>query len=189
MGVNNAGMPGPLKAAMVPALKYIADQKFPCLTGLTAFQIGICNIKPQWPAQIQLPTKFLYSISEQIVVPLLADATVSLGNTYKIIEAGRIYRFNNRVQSTIVQSPDFLAMVIIYLNKDLYGNLTDEELTEIRNASSAWYDYFPIIKTYQDDAFLNEVVTLLYVNYKTDMKFVWKKKILENGGEKVIRKD
>jgi hypothetical protein len=68
-------------------------------------------------------------------------------------------------------------------------NLTDEELTEIRNASSAWYDYFPIIKTYQDDAFLNEVVTLLYVNYKTDMKFVWKKKILENGGEKVIRKD
>ena len=68
-------------------------------------------------------------------------------------------------------------------------NLTDEELTEIRNASSAWYDYFPIIKTYQDDAFLNEVVTLLYVNYKTDMKFVWKKKILDNGGEKVIRKD
>jgi len=128
MGVNNAGMPGPLKAAMWPALKYIADQKFPCLTGLTAFQIGICNIKSQWPAQIQLPTKFLYSISEQIVVPLLADATVSLGNTYKIIEAGRIYRFNNRVQSTIVQSPDFLAMVIIYLNKDLYGNLTDEEL-------------------------------------------------------------
>jgi hypothetical protein len=68
-------------------------------------------------------------------------------------------------------------------------NLTDEELREIRNASSAWYSYFPIIRNYQDDAFLNEVVTLLYFNYKTTKKFVWKKKILENGGERVIRKN
>lgn len=68
-------------------------------------------------------------------------------------------------------------------------NLTKEELEEIKNASSAWYDYFPIIRQYQDDAFLNEVVTLLYFNYKTDMRFVWKKKLLENGGERVIRKD
>ena len=68
-------------------------------------------------------------------------------------------------------------------------NLTDEELSEIREAGTAWYDYFSIVKKYQDDAFLNEVVTLLYFNYKTDKRFVWKKKILENGGEKVIRKD
>jgi hypothetical protein len=68
-------------------------------------------------------------------------------------------------------------------------NLTDEELTEIKNAGSAWTSYFPIIRSYQDDAFQNEVVTLLYFNYKTSKHFVWKKKILENGGEKVIRKD
>ena len=68
-------------------------------------------------------------------------------------------------------------------------NLTDEQLREIRNASSAWYSYFPIIRNYQDDAFLNEVVTLLYFNYKTTKRFVWKKKILENGGERVIRKN
>jgi hypothetical protein len=68
-------------------------------------------------------------------------------------------------------------------------NLTDEQLKEIRNAGSAWYDYFPIVRNYQDDAFLNEVVTLLYFNYKTHKNFVWKKKILENGGERVIRKD
>ena len=67
--------------------------------------------------------------------------------------------------------------------------LTNEQLNEIRNASSAWYDYFPIIRNYQDSAFLNEVVTLLYFNYKTNKRFVWKKKILENGGERVIRKN
>lgn len=67
-------------------------------------------------------------------------------------------------------------------------DLTDEQLTEIKNASSAWYEYFPIVRNYQDDTFLNEVVTLLYFNYKTTKRFVWKKKLLENGGERVIRK-
>ena len=67
-------------------------------------------------------------------------------------------------------------------------DLTEEQLTEIKNASSAWYEYFPIVRNYQDDTFLNEVVTLLYFNYKTTKRFVWKKKLLENGGERVIRK-
>ena len=49
-------------------------------------------------------------------------------------------------------------------------------LTEIKNSSSAWNNYFPIIRNYQDDAFLNEVVTLMYFNYKTSKRFVWKKK-------------
>jgi len=67
-------------------------------------------------------------------------------------------------------------------------DLTDEQLTEIKNSSSAYNNYFPIIRNYQDDAFLNEVVTLMYFNYKTSKRFVWKKKILDNGGERVIRK-
>lgn len=68
-------------------------------------------------------------------------------------------------------------------------SLTDEELTDIKNAGSAWYDYFPVIRTFQDNAFANELVTLLYFNYKTEKRFVYKKKKLENGGERVIRRD
>ena len=67
--------------------------------------------------------------------------------------------------------------------------LTEEQLNEIRNSSAAWYTYFPIIRNYQDDYFTNEIVTLIYFNYKASKKFVWKKKLLENGGERVIRKD
>lgn len=67
-------------------------------------------------------------------------------------------------------------------------SLTEEQLNEIRSTSSAWYTYFPIIRNYQDDYFLNEIVTLIYFNYKASKKFVWKKKILDNGGERVIRK-
>ena len=66
--------------------------------------------------------------------------------------------------------------------------LTEEQLNEIRNSSAAWYTYFPIIRNYQDDYFTNEIVTLIYFNYKASKKFVWKKKLLENGGERVIRK-
>jgi hypothetical protein len=68
-------------------------------------------------------------------------------------------------------------------------NLTNEELVDIKNSGSAWYNYFPIIRQFQDDIFNEEVVTLLYFNYKSDKRFVYKKKFLDNGGEKVIRRD
>ncbi len=68
-------------------------------------------------------------------------------------------------------------------------NLTNEELVDIKNSGSAWYNYFPVIRQFQDDIFNDEVVTLLYFNYKTDKRFIYKKKFLDNGGEKVIRRD
>ena len=68
-------------------------------------------------------------------------------------------------------------------------NLTNEELVDIKNSGSAWYNYFPIIRQFQDDIFNEEVVTLLYFNYKSDKRFVYKKKFLDNGGERVIRRD
>jgi hypothetical protein len=67
--------------------------------------------------------------------------------------------------------------------------VTDEELKDIKNSGSAWYNYYPIIRTFQDDVFDDEVVTLLYFNYKTEKRFVYKKKYLENGGERLIRRD
>lgn len=68
-------------------------------------------------------------------------------------------------------------------------NLTNDELVDIKNSGSAWYNYFPVIRQFQDDIFNDEVVTLLYFNYKTDKRFIYKKKFLDNGGEKVIRRD
>lgn len=67
--------------------------------------------------------------------------------------------------------------------------LTKDELNEISNLGSAWYDYYGVMRTYRNDLFQRDVVTLLYFNYKTDKKFVYKKKKLDNGMEKVIRKD
>jgi hypothetical protein len=68
-------------------------------------------------------------------------------------------------------------------------NITKDELNEISNLGSAWYDYYGVMRTYRNDLFQRDVVTLLYFNYKTDKKFVYKKKKLDNGMEKVIQKD
>jgi len=68
-------------------------------------------------------------------------------------------------------------------------HITKKELESISQLSSGWYDYYGITSPYRNDIFQKDVVTLLYFNYKTDKKFVYKKKYLESGGERVIRKD
>ena len=67
--------------------------------------------------------------------------------------------------------------------------ITKKELQNISETSSGWYNYYGVTRQYQNDIFQKDVVTLLYFNYKTDKKFVYKKKYLENGGDRVIRKD
>lgn len=69
-------------------------------------------------------------------------------------------------------------------------NLTELQLMEIKQAGSAWNQYYPIANQYNDNAsgLKDESVTLLYFNYKSTKKFVHKKKKLDSGGEKVIPK-
>jgi len=68
-------------------------------------------------------------------------------------------------------------------------DITKEEMKEIQDLGTAWYNYYGILRSYQNDYFARDVVTLLYFNYKTDKSFVFKKKYLDNGGERIIRKD
>jgi hypothetical protein len=68
-------------------------------------------------------------------------------------------------------------------------DLTDEDIKEIQQYASAWYEYYPSIRAYEGDLFEKDAVTLLYYNYKTTKKIVHKKKKTTSGGEKVIRKD
>lgn len=67
--------------------------------------------------------------------------------------------------------------------------LTKEDLNEISQFSNAWYDYFNVAQFYQNDMFFRDTCTLLYFNYKTSKKIVYKKKILDNGGSRIIKKD
>lgn len=68
-------------------------------------------------------------------------------------------------------------------------DITKEELAEIQQLGTAWYNYYGSMRPYRSDIFNRDVVTLLYFNYKTDKTFVYKKKYLDNNGVRVIQKD
>lgn len=67
--------------------------------------------------------------------------------------------------------------------------LTNEQLEEISKYSQSWYNYYNNAQFYQNSLFSRDSATLLYVNYKTTKKFVYKKKILDSGGVRIIQKD
>ena len=68
-------------------------------------------------------------------------------------------------------------------------SLTKEDLEEISQYSQMWYDYFNVAQYYENDIFYRDTVTLMYFNYKTTKKYVYKKKVNENGATKIIEKD
>ena len=68
-------------------------------------------------------------------------------------------------------------------------SLTQQDLKEISEYSQSWYDYYNVAQFYDNDIFYKDTCTLLYFNYKTTKKFVYKKKILEGGGSRIIEKD
>ncbi len=68
-------------------------------------------------------------------------------------------------------------------------SLTKDDLEKVSQYSQSWYDYHNVSQFYDNDIFYKDTCTLLYFNYKTTKKFVYKKKILEGGGSKVIEKD
>lgn len=68
-------------------------------------------------------------------------------------------------------------------------SLTNEDLQEISKYSQSWYDYYNVAQFYENSMFYRDTATLLYFNYKSTKKIVYKKKYLDNGGVKYIEKD
>lgn len=68
-------------------------------------------------------------------------------------------------------------------------SLTREDLQEITQYSQSWYDYYNVAQFYENSMFFRDTCTLMYFNYKSTKKVVYKKKILDNGGSRVIEKD
>lgn len=66
--------------------------------------------------------------------------------------------------------------------------LTREQLEEISKYGQNWYNYYNVAQFYENSIFYRDTATLMYFNYKTTKKIVYKKKYLENGGVKYIEK-
>ena len=68
-------------------------------------------------------------------------------------------------------------------------DIRKDEMELIQQASQSWYDYHNLEQFYDNELFSRDTVTLLYFNYKTTNKIVYKKKMMDTGGAKVIEKD
>jgi hypothetical protein len=68
-------------------------------------------------------------------------------------------------------------------------SLTKEDLQEITHYSQSWWDYYNVAQFYENSVFSRDTATLMYFNYKTTKKIVYKKKILDSGNARVIEKD
>jgi hypothetical protein len=68
-------------------------------------------------------------------------------------------------------------------------SLTKDDLQEITQYSQGWYDYYNVAQFYENSVFSRDTCTLMYFNYKTTKKVVYKKKILDSGGSRIIEKD
>ena len=58
--------------------------------------------------------------------------------------------------------------------------LTKEDLDKISKYSQTWFNYFNVAQFYENDIFYRDTCTLMYFNYKTTKKIVYKKNILDN---------
>ena len=77
---------------------------------------------------------------------------------------------------------------ITELNK-IDPTLTREDLDIISKYSQTWFNYFNVAQFYENDIFYRDTCTLMYFNYKTTKKIVYKKKVSDNGNIKMIEKD
>ena len=66
--------------------------------------------------------------------------------------------------------------------------LTKDDLEKIAQHGQAWYNKFKGNQYYDASVFSQDTTTLLYFNYKTNKKFVVKKKIKDDGSESFIKK-
>ena len=68
-------------------------------------------------------------------------------------------------------------------------SLNNEDLEEISNYAQSWYSYYNDAQAYQNDIFYKDTATLMYFNYKTTKKVVYKRKVKDNGNVSMIEKD
>ena len=67
--------------------------------------------------------------------------------------------------------------------------LTNDDLETISQYSQSWYDYYNTAQFQENDIFYRDSCTLMYFNYKSSKKIVYKKKKLEGGASRMIEKD
>ena len=73
--------------------------------------------------------------------------------------------------------------------KKIKPSISKEEIDRLSKLGSSWSSEYSVVSPYLDGAFERETVNVLFFNYKTDKKFIYKKKKMSNGGDKATIRD
>lgn len=68
-------------------------------------------------------------------------------------------------------------------------DVSKETMESIQQAGISWFSYYNLSQMQMDNVFAKDTCTLLFFNYKTTKKTVYKKKKLASGGVRVTEKD
>lgn len=73
--------------------------------------------------------------------------------------------------------------------KKIDPGITKDDIKEISECGQAWSNHFNLSQFHQNSAFAKDTATVLFFNYKTTSRSIYKKKNLPSGGSRVIEKD
>lgn len=111
-----------IKQAINDIVNYIQEQQYSIINNCRLVEASIVITQNRHHV-LRLPSRKLCHIGEQLVIPIMGKITVtskSNGRPYTkpvILDTGQCYRLNNRLPLTFVSDPEFMALVIIFLDK------------------------------------------------------------------------
>ena len=114
-----ANADAPIKYTISELSAFVASQQLPFLKNMVSYESGIAGISGS--ANIIMPTRYIARAGEQVIIPLTGYGTISskeFEETSKL-SPGSIYRLNNRVDSTVTASQDFLTLFISFVDFDM----------------------------------------------------------------------
>jgi hypothetical protein len=114
-----ANADAPIKYIISEISAFVASQQLPFLKNMVSYESGIAGISGS--ANIIMPTRYIARAGEQLMIPLMGSVTVSskeFEETFTL-SPGSIYRLNNRVDSTVTASQDFLTLFISLVDFDM----------------------------------------------------------------------
>jgi hypothetical protein len=108
---------------------YIISQQFPLLKNMVIHESLLVKM-PATVGEILMPTRYLNRVGELFIVPIQGSGTIASAefDSKVNLTVGQVTRINNRVNSRVVVSDDFVCAAFSFLDFDLKRYLMPHDL-------------------------------------------------------------
>ena len=122
-------MPWYLQRSVTALSSYILSQQYPLLKNLVIHESLLVKM-PSGVGEVKMPTRYLNRVGELLIVPLSGNGKIGSDEFSDRVdlEVGKVVRINNRVNSRVVLSDDFVCAAFNFLDFDLKKYLMPHDL-------------------------------------------------------------